>query len=111
MHEPLPPREVADLRRSVRRLNALVTQLERAIGVPDEAMADAALQRENERLRALLRKLLCCRLTEPLRGPITTAVRPSNPKSTSIPYYFCWSSTYLANAKLAVNAGLIAFNI
>ena len=56
MHEPLPPREVADLRRSVRRLDALVTQLERAIGVPDEAMADAALQRENERLRALLRK-------------------------------------------------------
>ena len=52
---PLAPREVADLRRSVHRLDALVTQLERAIEVPDCAVADATLQRENERLRAALR--------------------------------------------------------
>ena len=52
-------REVMQLRQSVHRLDALVTQLERAFDPPEQragrCLVGEALERENERLLALLR--------------------------------------------------------
>ena len=52
-------REVMQLRQTVHRLDALVTQLERALDPPERraerCLVGEALQRENERLLALLR--------------------------------------------------------
>ena len=58
MTDPVTLREVAQLRQSVARLEALVIQLERSFDMarrPNPAFAGAALERENERLMALLR--------------------------------------------------------
>ena len=61
----LPLRDVAQLRQSVRRLDALATQLERAHQAPltppcqqqaECSLVDEALRRENARLLALLRQ-------------------------------------------------------